>query len=385
MLTGLYPVHHGSHDNGQPLDGGATLPERLSAAGWATGGSMQGVVQRSCPEVNASAVRWLEASSEEPRFLFVHYFEPHRDYLPPSPFAERFDGDPYRGEVAFADDFAGALLGALADRDLLNDALVIVTSDHGEGLGDHDEVTHGLLTYESTQHVPLLIKSPRSTEGEADERFVSLVDITPTVLAAIGLDVDKSLDGIDLLSGAPAPPRTLWAESRLAIEWGARPPAAAYRDPLKYIDGARPELYEVRVDPGETQNLFADRARDAESLAVALRESGVVEGMHVAADGAIDAQTREMLLALGYARTEDQPVADVEPIDAKDIAAAHYLYAGLKGMIAYPGKLPPDERDGRLIRRVAREAARLQVELPHVRELAVLAADAGRLLGQASD
>ena len=246
-------------------------------------------------------------------------------------------------------------------------------------------MTHGLLTYESTQHVPLLIKRPGSTEGETDERFVSLVDIAPTVLAAVGLDVDEPLDGIDLLSEAPTQPRTLWAESRLAIEWGARPPAAGYRDPLKYIDGARPELYDVRADPGETLNLFAERAPEAESLAAALLESGVIEGMHAAPDGAIDAQTQEMLLALGYARTEERPAAAVEPIDAKDIAAARYLYAGLKGTIAYQEKLPPDERDVRLIRRVARQASRLQDELPAVSELATLAADAQRLLGQATD
>ncbi|MBW2381700.1 MAG: sulfatase-like hydrolase/transferase [Deltaproteobacteria bacterium] len=112
MLTGRYPVHHGSHDNGQALGDGTTLPERLRAAGWqtagfvaaavlhsrfgiargfqdyddgwATGASMQGVVQRSCREVNASVERWLKSSSEAPRFLFVHYFEPHRDYLSPT-------------------------------------------------------------------------------------------------------------------------------------------------------------------------------------------------------------------------------------------------------------------------------------------------------------
>jgi arylsulfatase A-like enzyme len=413
MLTGRYPVHHGSHDNGQALGDGTTLPERLRAAGWqtagfvaaavlhsrfgiargfqdyddgwATGASMQGVVQRSCREVNASVERWLKSSSEAPRFLFVHYFEPHRDYLPPAPFAERFEGDLYRAEVAFADDCAGALLGALAERDLLNDALVIVTSDHGEGLGDHDEVTHGLLTYESTQHVPLLIKSPRSIEGGTDERFVSLVDITPTVLAAVDLDVEEPLDGIDLLSEAGSPPRTLWAESRLAIEWGATPPAAVYRDPLKYIDGARPELYDLRADPWETRNLFAERAEDAEALAVALRESGVVAAMHAPAEGAIDAQTREMLLALGYARAEEDAVVDAEPLDAKDIARAHYLYAGLKGTIAYQSKLAPDARNVRLIRRVEREASRLHDELPEVQALATLAADARRLLEQNSE
>lgn len=414
MLTGLYPMHHGSHDNGEPLAHGfTTLPERLQAAGWQTAGfvaaavlhrrfgiargfqvyddgwtargSMQGVVQRSCAEVNASVARWLQASAEGRRFLFVHYFEPHRDYLPPSPFAERFAGDPYRGEVAYADHCAGALLGALAGRNLLNDALVIVTSDHGEGLGDHDEVSHGLLTYESTQHVPLLVKAPRSTGGSVDDRFVSLVDIAPTVLAAIGLDVSEPMDGIDLLSDAKGEPRTLWSESRLAIDWGATPPAVAYQDPLKYIHGVRPELYDIRVDPGETRNLFAARPQDAEVLAAALNESGVIEAMRAPVAGGLDAQTREMLLALGYVRPEKGSAAAAEPLDAKDIAQAYYLYAGLKGTVAYQGKLPPQERDLPLIRAVEREASRLHEQLPGVQELAMLVADARRLLEQAPD
>ncbi len=413
MLTGRYPAHHGSHDNGQPIAEGSTLPERLQAAGWqtagfvaaavlhrrfgiargfqvyddgwASGGSMQGVVQRGCERVNASAERWLQDSAEGPRFLFVHYFEPHRDYLPPSPFAERFEGEPYRGEVAYADHCAGALLWVLAERNLLNDALVIVTSDHGEGLGEHDEVTHGLLTYESTQHVPLLIKGPGSAEGSVDDRFVSLVDIAPTVLAAAGLEAGEPMDGIDLLSEEKSGPRTLLAESRRAIEWGATPAAVAYQDPLKYIHGGRPELYDVRADSGEIRNLIGGRAQDAESLAAALRESGVVEAMRAPAAGAIDAQTRDMLLALGYARAEEDAATATVPLDAKDIAHAYYRYAGLKGTVVYQGKLPPNERDLRLIRAVEGEASRLHEQLPSVQVLATLVADARRLLGQAPD
>lgn len=261
---------------------------------------------------------------------------------------------------------------------------MIVTADHGEGLGDHDEVTHGLLTYESTQHVPLLIKGPGSTEGSVDDRFVSLVDIAPTVLAAAGLELGEPMDGIDLLSDVRGGPRTLWAESRRAIEWGATPAAVAYRDPLKYIHGARPELYDVRADSGETRNLFGLRAQDAEVLAAALRESGVVAAMSVQADGALDAQTREMLLALGYARAEESAVAAAEPLDAKDIAHAYYLYAGLRGTVVYQGKLVPKERDLQLIRSVEREASRLHEELPGVQMLATLAADARRLLAASS-
>lgn len=407
MLTGQYPLHHGSHDNGQPVKGAPTLAERLQSAGyrtggfisaavlhsrfgiargfdryddgWIAGGSMQGVMQRSCEEVNASAMGWLDESKESPTFLFVHYFEPHRDYVPPPPFAERFNGDPYRGEIAYADHCAGLLLGHLADLDLLHDALVIVTSDHGEGLGDHDEITHGLLAYESTQLVPLWIKLPRSAEGTVDDRFVSLVDLTPTVLAAVDLEPSEPLDGIDLLSRPSPEPRQLFAESSLAAGWGATPVAAIYEDPLKYIHGVCPELYDVRADPRETENLANSRSADADPMSQVLEDSGFIAGVRTAA-GELDAQTRDMLLALGYVRDEEGAADSEQPRDAKDIAYAYYRYIGLKGTVAYQGKLPPQQRDLRLIRAVEQEAARLHKELPGVEQFAVVAADARRLL-----
>jgi hypothetical protein len=351
--------------------------------GWASGDSMQGVVQRDCEAVNASVTRWLDTSSEGPTFLFVHYFEPHRDYVPPSPFKERYQGDPYRGEVAYADHCAGALLGALVNRDLLNDALVIVTSDHGEGLGDHDEVTHGLLTYESTMHVPLIIKPPGSTESSVDDRFVSLVDIAPTVLAAVGLESDEPMEGVDLLADTSDEPRILFGESRLGMSWGATPLAAAYRDPLKYIHGARPELYDVRSDPDETRNLLLERREDAEALATALDQSAVLEAMRAPAGASLDAQTRAMLLALGYVGADDGAAKPVQQFDARDIARAYYRYAGMKGTVAYQGKLDSNERDMALIRAVEREASNLREQLPEVQVLATLVDDARRLLEQA--
>jgi arylsulfatase A-like enzyme len=412
MMTGLYPLHHGSHGNGEPFTSGTTFTERLQRAGWQTAGfvsaavlegrfgiargfevyddgwvtrgSMQGVVQRSCEEVNASAIRWLDASEKGPKFLFVHYFEPHRDYLPPSPFKERFDGDPYRGEVAYADHCAGLLLGTLAHRDLLHGALVIVTSDHGEGLGDHDEVTHGLLTYESTMRVPLIVKPAGSTKSSVDDRFVSLVDIAPTVLGAVGLETDDSMDGIDLFSDADRSSRTLFAESRHGVRWGAVPLAAIYRDPLKYIHGVRPELHDVRADPQEANDLMRERPQEAELLATALEESGVLSAMRHAKGEALDANTQEMLLALGYVRPGDDTPQAAEPFDAKDIAWEYYRYVGLKGTVAYQGKLAWSERDAALIRAVEREASRLHEKLPEVPGLASLADDARRLLEQPS-
>ncbi len=112
---------------------------------------------------------------------------------------------------------------------------------------------------------------------------------------------------------------------------------------------------------------------------------GVLAAMHAPVEGAIDVQTREMLLALGYARAEEDAVVDAEPLDAKDIARAHYLHAGLKGTVAFQSKLAPDARNVRLIRRVEREASRLHDELPEVQALATLAADARRLLEQESE
>ena len=408
MLTGLYPMHHGSHDNGQPLESGMTLPELLQASGWKTAGFVsaavldsrfgiargfetyddtwirrgprQGVEQRGCEEVNAAAVRWLDTSGDSPRFVFVHYFEPHRDYLPPSPFKERFEGDPYRGEVAFADHCAGALLGALATRELLHDALVVITSDHGEGLGEHHEVTHGLLAYESTQHIPLLIKPPGSTRASVDERFVSLVDIAPTILSVLGVDAQQPMDGVDLFAEPSEEARVLWAQGRLPGGWSGTPVAAAYRDPFKYIHGLRPELFDLRADLGEERNLVVDRPRDAEALAAALAESGVLNAMQSAPAEALDPRTREMLLALGYASEETPSAAAPPALDPKDFARAYYRYVGLKGTVGVQSRLPREERDAELVRAVEREARRLQEQLPEVEALATVAADARRLL-----
>jgi len=409
MLTGLYPSHHGSHDNGRPiLPSIRTLTEKLKKAGYYTAGFVsaqvmhgryglsrgfdvyddkwddadyaQGVVQRRCDQVNASVKRFLGTAKRQPLFLFVHYFDPHRDYRPPPPFSERFATDPYRGEVAFADHCTGQLLAMLGEHKLLDDAVVVVTSDHGEGLGDHDEITHGFFAYQSTQHVPLLIKLPNTSTDVLDNRFVSLVDIMPTVLRLVGLSVPDGLDGVDLFDKGIRDKRTLFAECGNARQWRAQPIAVAYRDPLKYIHTLRPELYDIRKDPKELNNLMPRHSSRAMPLKARLEAVGIYQAM-LAPVPELDDGTTKMLSALGYLQSDQKPLTS-EParLDPKDIVEPYYRYIGQNGTLLYQRKLAPKERDLKLIAEVASLATAIPKELRHVQVLQKLPQEAEMLI-----
>src|SRR5688500_12626705 len=216
MLTGLNPYEHGVRENaGYVLDEKVqTLAERLAAAGYATGafvaafpldkryGLGQGfelyddnygkgrasldftVQERPAAAVLQSAAKWWGSVAGRKRFLWVHLYEPHAPYVPPEPFASEYRDAPYLGEVAATDDALGRILGPL-----LEDATtVIVTADHGEALGDHGELTHGLFAYESTLKVPLLVVAPRIAPHR-DDTWARHIDIAPSILERAGVTV----------------------------------------------------------------------------------------------------------------------------------------------------------------------------------------------------
>ena len=194
LLTGLYPFHNGVRDNGTftLASGAVTLTEILSASGYRTGGFVSSFVldarfsigqgfdtytsfdslergadsnllsdiHRPGTAVIDEAMEWIGASgpsATEPFFAWVHLYEPHTPYEPPEPYASRYLGRPYDGEVAYTDALVGDLLARLRASGHRDDTLVIVTSDHGEGLGDHDEEWHTFLIYDSTTRVPLIL------------------------------------------------------------------------------------------------------------------------------------------------------------------------------------------------------------------------------------
>jgi arylsulfatase A-like enzyme/Tfp pilus assembly protein PilF len=218
------------------------------------------MVKRSGDQVVDNALEWLKANPRRPFFLWVHLYDAHYPYTPPEPYASRYPGRPYDGEVAFDDAQVGRLIAFLKELGVFESAVLAVTGDHGEGLGEHGEKTHGFFVYNSTLHVPLLIKVP-GVMARTIEKEASLVDVMPTLLQAMQVPIPPSVQGRSLLSevlGKPsASVSNLYAETYLPLlhfHWSQL--RALESDGLKYIEAPRPELYDTRTDPHETRNLL---------------------------------------------------------------------------------------------------------------------------------
>jgi arylsulfatase A-like enzyme/Flp pilus assembly protein TadD len=329
LLTGLLPPAHGVRNNlGYRLDAAShpTLPALLKGAGYATGAAVSAWVlrpetglgagfdsyrdvpggtdgrgsvadvQRAGRETVALALEFVAAHRREPFFLFVHLYEPHAPYAPPSPQRERW-GATYEGEIAAADAALGDLVAGLKRAAAYDDALVVLASDHGEGLGEHGEDEHGILLYREVLHVPLLVKRPRSAgAGSTVERAVGLVDVMPTLTEAVGVATPPGLAGRSLFAASPAP-AAVYSETyypRIHLGWSELHSLVDERYHL--IDGPRPELFDLRHDPAEKQDL----ARASAPIVAAMtRELGTRRGDFRAPDAVGEAE-REKLQALGY-------------------------------------------------------------------------------------
>ncbi|HEY7113966.1 MAG TPA: tetratricopeptide repeat protein, partial [Thermoanaerobaculia bacterium] len=222
-------------------------------------------------------------------------------YAPPEPFATTYRDRPYDGEIAAADAVVGKFLGFLKSKGLYDRAVVILMSDHGEGLGDHGEEEHGILLYREVLHVPLLVKLPGNRRaGERVARPVGLVDVFPTVLELVGLESPRGIAGASLLSGSAAPPdkpRAIYSETLFPrYHFGWSDLAALTNDGYSYIHAPRAELYDIAADPGEKNDLAAGlppafRTLRAELLATARPRQ---------APGVSDPEQVRKLAALGY-------------------------------------------------------------------------------------
>lgn len=306
LFTGLHPISHQIRDNfNASLGKGAdTVAERLRDAGYDTGaiigsiilgkrtGLNQGfdfyddefsteqyqagelIVERVATEVTNRAIGWLQQrgpATAAPFFLFAHYYDPHVTYRPPEPFAETYADNLYAGEVAYMDDEVGRLLDYLRDQGLYDESLIIAFGDHGEGLGDHIEKTHGIFLYEETMHVPLIVKLPHTAQrsGERVGQLVSIMDIAPTLLelaGAGGLASDAHSLVPWLLNPQKSELRALVLETQypLTFQWS---PLFALRDPdWKYIHAPRAELYQLHQDPHERNNRLNRNGQQAKAM-----------------------------------------------------------------------------------------------------------------------
>jgi choline-sulfatase len=335
LLTGELPGTHGVRDNvGYPFTAAKHpfLPLLLKKLGYDTGGAVSAfvlraqtglgdgfdfyesslqppahvtldMVQRPGSETAKLALDWVRGrpDAEKPFFLFFHLYEPHSPYEPPAPFASRFR-DPYDGEVAAADDIVGNFLQQLRDAGVYDRAIVVLLSDHGEGLDEHGEGQHGLFLYRESLQVPLLLKLPKSQRGGTRVPTpVQLVDVVPTVLGLVGGEVPKELPGKSLLEIADhpeAPPRQLYAETfypRLHFGWSEL--SSLIEGRFHYIDGPSPELFDVVGDTAELQNVLERERRTYASLRGALTKYP----RELDAPAPADPETVKQLAALGYA------------------------------------------------------------------------------------
>ncbi len=366
LMTGKVPFAHGVRDNGLFVLGEEqlTLAEILRDNGFRTGAAIasypllatSGINQgfeffddhitgdyedlygervfpkdrlffdeRPAAQVNEAVLPWLEEHHQERFFLWLHYFDPHHPLQPPAPYDQSFAHDPYRGEIAYADESLGVMLDQLQRLGVDDRTLIVFTADHGEGLDEHNESTHSMLLYQSTLHVPLIMRLPSGAaksdiRGRRVRERVGLVDVVPTVLDLLGLDIPEKIQGRSLAAHLTEsePPavdrrRELYAETispRLSRNWGEL--RALVVDDHKYVHGPIRELYGLNDDPHELENLIELEPEKAHGFKKRLERfvaRHAVEGLD--ASVALDDESARKLQALGYIQNAGDAVGAI--------------------------------------------------------------------------
>jgi arylsulfatase A-like enzyme/cytochrome c-type biogenesis protein CcmH/NrfG len=384
MLTGTYPMLSGMHDFSgnklSPLQ--PTLASVLKQAGYQTGAVLGAAVLDSrfglnqgfdfyydhfdfsrLDEANLDemerpgnvvadvALDWLAKNSQKKFFLWMHLYDPHFPYRPPEPYRHEYAAEPYDGEIAFADEQVGRLIRYLKEKGIYENTVIVLCGDHGESLGEHGEKTHGFFIYNATMHVPLIIRLPESRLPEkAMARTVgdpvSLVDLMPTVLGAIGLEVPSQVQGHSLLSELRGESndgehdagehkdkgeRVLYGETflpRIHFNWSEL--RGSENAKYHFIDAPRPELYDLAKDPSEVHNLFAEKKAVAEEMRAKL--AGMIRdysaGKEMAEKTSLEPALMERLKALGYAGFSggsDPTISSRDLPDPKDRVGTYEL------------------------------------------------------------
>ncbi|UCF44073.1 MAG: sulfatase-like hydrolase/transferase [Planctomycetota bacterium] len=375
MLTGTYPLYHGVHDNLEYAlaEFNTTIAEILRTRGYSTAavvssfvldeqfGTGQGFdsyndkfvqpigpgdsLERRGEEASRFACSYIDQHQNDPFFLFLHYFDPHNDYIPPEPFASEYADNLYAGEIAYTDYCIAQVIDKLKSLDLYDSSLIIIVGDHGEALGDHGETYHGYYIYQSAVRVPFIIRPPKCRKPKAVDNIVSLVDVVPTILGYLGIEAPAHLQGEDLsdYSADKMPSkekRYVYCESFDGTYYGCNPLLGLVGDRFKYIETTRPELYDLTQDALEENNLVKKDEKRARFMRKQLHEmiSQLISAHSADARIELDDQTRTRLESLGYvgsAVVSTTPDFDPNRPDPKDLIGLHEYSSQIDRLILH--------------------------------------------------
>lgn len=360
MMTGQYPMANGMRNNlfDKLGDKSTTLAKVLKTKGWNTGAVLgayvlhskfglaqgfdyyedrlitddasqtSGYPERSAESVANLGIDWLRKNGQKGKyFLWLHFYDPHAPYVPPEPFRSKFAALPYDGEVAYLDSQLGRVFEELKRLGIEKETAIILVGDHGEGLGDHGETFHGVLTYDSTLKVPMIVKARGWPQGVKVRESVSLVDVLPTALGILGVAKPQEAQGEDLAplhikarvrnhfkgsSQHIEKTRIFYFESRYPYdEFGWSPLEGLIAGQYKYIRAPRPELYDMNADPNESRNLVTqqpDLAAKLDHQLTALIESLTPAGGTPTERANPSSADMQKLRNLGYFGANPEPV-----------------------------------------------------------------------------
>jgi arylsulfatase A-like enzyme/Flp pilus assembly protein TadD len=297
ILTGLLPSSHGVTDFAVPLSTAhPTLAELLKAQGYRTAAfigavivdsnnlapgfdrgfdfydnfpehpstkSRWGRVERRGMVVSGRAEDWLNKHPAGPHFMWIHLYDPHDPYEPPPPYSQIYKDHLYDGEIAYADSALAHFIAYIKKTGKYGNSVILVVGDHGEGLGEHHEDTHGIFLYDSTTHVPLIVKLPgEHSAGSVITAQVRTLDIMPTLLELAGVPAPQKSDGASLkpyFENKAEAGRPAFGETDYPLRFGWAPLRSMRSDGFKFIEAPRPELYDLQLDSGELSNKYEPR------------------------------------------------------------------------------------------------------------------------------
>jgi choline-sulfatase len=352
ILTGLFPYTHGIRDNaGFFLDSKVTtLAEVLKQNGYKTAAFVSAFVLdsqfglakgfdlysdeftlaegrvsntdvfRRAEKTEIEIESWLKQNHNQRFFLWAHYYDPHDPYDPPEPYKTEYASSLYDGEIAYTDHVIGKLFESLKQNGVAEKTIVILTGDHGEGLGEHKERTHSLFIYDATQHVPLMIHLPNK-KAHRIQSIVSHIDIAPSILELAGISPASGMQGkslIPLINGKEDPDRIAYSESIFPeLHYGWSPLKGITTTKYKFIEAPKPELYDRSGDRSEQKNIIASKADVADALRKQL-QSFIDADTQKSNPQKLDPETEERLGALGYVASTTTPTAESRNTDPKD-------------------------------------------------------------------